>query len=264
MQARNIWRPAALAGLALSVLLPLGLTSASERVLNATLEEQKVSDRDAARSQARIAQLSDQTTELLGEYRLVLQRLEQVKLYNANLQKLVDDQQETLNSFTQQLDDFQVVKVEIVPLMFSMIEDLENLIALDVPFLLEERTDRVTRLKDMMDSSNVAIGEKYRQIMEAYKVEVDYGRTIEAYSGNLERDGQTREVDFLRVGRIVLAYQTIDKAETGFWNKQTGQWETLGAEYRTPITEGLRIARKQSAPNLLKLPIPGPTPAESS
>jgi hypothetical protein len=249
MQARKLWRPAALAGLALTVLLPLGLTSASERVLNATLEEQKVSDRDAARSQARIAQLSDQTTELLGEYRLVLQRLEQVRLYNANLQ---------------QLDDFQVVKVEIVPLMFSMIEDLENLIALDVPFLLEERTDRVTRLKDMMDSSNVAIGEKYRQIMEAYKVEVDYGRTIEAYSGNLERDGQTREVDFLRVGRIVLAYQTIDKAETGFWNKQTGQWETLGAEYRTPITEGLRIARKQSAPNLLKLPVPAPVPAESS
>ena len=264
MQARNIWRPAAVVGLALSVLLPLGLTSASERALSATLDEQKVSDRDAARSQARIAQLSDQTTDLLGEYRLVLQRLEQVKLYNANLQSLVDDQQSTLDSFTQQLEDFQVVKVEIVPLMFSMIEDLEQLVALDVPFLMDERTDRITRLRDMMASSTVALGETYRQIMEAYKVEVDYARTIEAYSGNLERDGQSREVDFLRVGRIVLAYQTIDKEETGFWNTQTGQWETLGAEYRTPITEGLRIARKQSAPGLLKLPVPGPTPAESS
>ena len=84
------------------------------------------------------------------------------------------------------------------------------------------------------------------------------GKYMEAREGTLDISGEAREVDFLRIGRVVLAYQTRDKDETGFWNTNSGQWESLPAEYREAITAGLRIARKQKAPNLLKMPVPGP------
>ena len=64
------------------------------------------------------------------------------------------------------------------------------------------------------------------------------------------------QVDFLRVGRVLLAYQTQDRARTGFWNKQSRQWEPLPDSYRNAVTQGLRIARKQAAPDLLRLPVP--------
>ncbi|UCC14108.1 MAG: DUF3450 domain-containing protein [Gammaproteobacteria bacterium] len=249
---------------ALAALLTLGLTSAlaSERALSASLAEQKASDQSSAKSQQRIAQLADQTTELLGEYRLALQKLDRVKIYNAHLQTLVNDQEAEKANIERQLTDFQTVQTDIVPLMFNMIDTLEKFIAADLPFNLEERQRRVDNLRTMMDDSEITISEKYRKIMEAYQIEVGFGRDMEATVGDLSTGGEARKVEFLRIGRILLAYQTANKEETGFWNKNTGDWELLPDEYRSAITDGLRIARKQAAPDLLKLPISGPEAAQ--
>jgi hypothetical protein len=208
---------------------------------------------EAGRSQARIAQLAEQTSELLGEYRVAAQRLDRVRIYNDNLEALVRDQQREQEDIDRQLASFQVVQQEIVPLMFEMIDDLERFIELDLPFQLEERRTRVRLLRDVMERSDVTVSEKYRQIMNAYQIEADFTRTTEAYDGMLG----DRRVEFLRVGRVLLAYQTPDRAITGFWNKNTGEWQ-IDDSYRNDVVEGLRVARKQAAPNLLRLPLSAP------
>lgn len=253
MHQNRRWRPRAYAALALLAVLPLASAGAQERTLNTALSEQKSSVQESARSQARIAQLADQTTELLGEYRVTIQRLDRVRIYNENLQSLVGDQEREKEDIQRQLVSFQEVQQEIIPLMFEMIDDLESFIELDMPFQLRERRDRIQMLREIMEQADVTVSEKYRQIMNAYQVEADFGRTTEAYDGQLG----DRQVDFLRVGRILLAYQTPDRAETGFWNKNTRQWEVAN-EYRNDVVEGLRIARQQAAPNLLRLPVPAP------
>ena len=253
MDQNRRWRPSAYAALALLAVLPLGHAVAQERTLNTALSEQKAGVQDAARSQARIAQLADETTELLGEYRVTIQRLDRVTIYNENLQSLVNDQEEEKLDIQRQLESFQEVQQDIIPLMYEMIDDLERFIELDMPFQLTERRNRVQLLRDIMEQSDVTVSEKYRQIMNAYQIEADFGRTTEAYDGLLG----DRKVDFLRVGRVLLAYQTPDRAETGFWNKETREWQ-VADDFRNDVTEGLRIARKQSAPNLLRLPVPAP------
>lgn len=260
MQTHKRTRLAAWPVTALAVLLPFGLSSAvaSEKVLASSIAEQKASDQSSAKSQQRIAQLADQTSELVGEYRLALQKLDRVKIYNGHLQTLVNDQEAEKANIQRQLEDFQVVQTDIVPLMFNMIESMEKFIEADLPFNLDERRTRVENLRTMMDDSEITISEKYRKIMEAYQIEVGFGRDMEAIVGDLTIGGETRKVEFLRIGRIVLAYQTANKEETGFWNRNTGQWELLPDEYRSAITAGLRIARKQAAPDLLKLPIAAP------
>jgi len=264
MQTHKNARLAVWLGPALAALLTLGTTTAvaSEKALTAGLSEQKASDQASAKSQQKIAQLADQTTELLGEYRLALQKLDRVKIYNNHLQTLVNDQEREKADIERQLTDFQTVQTDIVPLMFDMIDSLGEFIEADLPFNLTERRDRVERLREMMDESEITISEKYRKIMEAYQIEVGFGRDMEATVGDLTTGGETRKVEFLRIGRILLAYQTANKEETGFWNKISGQWELLPDEYRTAVTEGLRIARKQAAPDLLKLPINAPEAAQ--
>ena len=95
-------------------------------------------------------------------------------------------------------------------------------------------------------------------IMEAYLVEVDYGRTIEAYKGTLDVEGASREVDFLRIGRIALLYETVDAEIYGMWDRQAKEWKPLPTEYRNQIRDGIKMAHKQIAPNLVKLPIQAP------
>ncbi len=242
------------------VLLALAVTAAHAQqptsVLDRSVRTQADIDSEAKKVQVRIGQLSDQTSELLGEYRVTTQQLDRVRIYNDNLARLVADQEAEKASIQQQLEDFVVVEQGIVPLMLEMIDALEQFIRLDMPFQLDERNDRVDRLRGNMDKADITVSEKYRQIMDAYLIETDFGRTTETYSGNLSIDGGETQVDFLRVGRILLAYQTRDRARSGFWNKQTRQWEALPDSYRNDISLGLRIARKQAAPDLLRLPVP--------
>ena len=227
-------------------------------ILGDSLFVQKSSDLGSKDSQTVVSDLSDETQDLLGQYRLVLQQIDRLIAYNDYVERLIVDQEAQITDIREQLDQFALIERGIVPLMLDSIDTLDKFIDLDVPFLLEERKARVVRLRTIMNLSDVTVSEKYRQIMDAYQIETTYGRDIEAYTGLLEIDGVSRQVDFLRIGRTSLTYQTPDQEETGFWNKQDKQWEKLPNKYQNYVTHGLRVARKQVTPNLLELPIEAP------
>ncbi len=209
----------------------------------------------AKRSQAKIDDLTEETRRLLNEYKTVLKEVEGLKVYNRQLEKQIGNQEQEMVQLAASIDEVTIIERQITPLMLRMIDGLEQFVELDAPFLLDERRGRVERLREMMDRADVAASEKFRRVMEAYQVEMDYGRTMEAYSGIHSINGQERDVEFLRLGRTALIYQTRDASMQGVWNKQTRQWEELDSSYRTQITKGLRMAKKQLAPDLLMLPV---------
>jgi hypothetical protein len=219
-----------------------------------TVGEQRVNEGAAA--QREVEKLSDQTDDIEAEYKQVSKVVDGLKIYNGLLQKQVDNQVAEMAELSDSINKVSLIERQIVPLMVRMIEALAEFVALDVPFLSEERSSRVERLWAMMERSDVTAAEKFRRVLEAYQIENEYGRTIEAYKGTLEVDGGSREVNFLRVGRVVLLYQTDGGDLTGAWNQETQQWETLAPErYKQDVSKGLRVARKQVAPDLLVLPI---------
>lgn len=215
----------------------------------------------AANSQEKIDALVDETQSLLTEWRAVTEQLEHLRAYNAQLEGLVESQEREMASLEDQIDRVTLVQREVLPLMNRMVDALETFVELDVPFLAEERRLRVEQLREMMGRADVSVSEKYRRVLEAYQIENEYGRTIEAYRGSVETDGRARTVDFLRVGRVALVYQTLDGSDQYVWNRENGSWERLPDRYRRSIREGLRIARKQAPPSLLTLPVAAPASA---
>ena len=142
--------------------------------------------------------------------------------------------------------------------MLRMIDSVKQFVSLDVPFLVDERQDRVSELELLLETQEITVAERFRKVMEAYQIENDYGRTIEAYTGTLSVDGATRNVEFLRIGRIALLYQTADGKTSGAWDQDERKWVVLGNEYKNSIRQGLRIANKQIAPDLVLLPVDTP------
>ncbi len=246
------------AALCVALAAPLGAQQAVKRVI----DEQGTFDRGSQESQRRVTRYAQQTSELLGDYRLTLQQLDRVRIYNDNLAAIVADQDAEIANIENQLANFEETEQGIVPLMLDMISDLKGFIEADMPFQVEERAGRIARLEDNMTDSSLTVSEKYRQIMEAYKIEAGFGRTIEAYEGTVNINGADTQVDFLRVGRVVLAYQTRDESITGLWNKQTRNWEIADSGYRRSVSDGLALAKKQAAPTLLVLPVPGAEAAQ--
>jgi hypothetical protein len=227
-------------------------------ILGDSLVVQSTTSQDSQQSQVKISNLSNQTQELLGEYRLVLQQIDRLIAYNEYVERLITDQEFQIKDINQQLIDFAIIERGIVPLMLESIDTLDKFIDLDIPFLLDERKQRIARLRIIMDQSDITVSEKYRQIMDAYQIETSYGSDIEAYIGFLEIDSENRQVDFLRIGRTSLTYQTPDQEETGFWNKELQEWEDLPRKYTDYVKQGLKIAKKQVTPDLIELPIEAP------
>jgi hypothetical protein len=234
-------------------LIPL---SAYAEALNQAIQTEMATTKSAVKSQKKIDGLSDQTRKMLEEYRSAIRETETLNAYNKYLQDLINSQQKEKISLTKQLEDIEITQREIVPLVMHMLDGLENFIKLDLPFLPEERTQRLEILKEMLARADVTNAEKYRRILEAYQIENDYGNTIEAYRSDLNLNGTETEVDFLRLGRVAIYYQRLDGSESGFWNKASKNWESLPLNYSNSIRKGLRIARKEAAPDLLTLPVP--------
>ena len=210
---------------------------------------------EAAKSQVRIDKISDDTDRLTAEYRIVLQRIDALRVYNSQVSDLIASQKAEMASLRRQIDDVELVGREVTPLMLGMLDSIENFVELDVPFLPEERSERMAGLNEVMLRADVTDAERYRKIMEAYQVENEFGRTIEAYQGELNLDGATRQVDFLRVGRVGFYYQTLDGTETGVWDQKQRAWMDA-SKSASGVRLGIRMANKQTAPDLLRLPLP--------
>jgi len=233
-----------------------GMAFGQDADVDAVVEQQSVTTENSQESQDLIDQLEETTSDDIAETRIARQQVDRLLIYNNNLESLVADQDSEIASIERQIAEFGDVERNVVPFMLEMIDALARFVELDMPFLQLERDDRITRLRSNMERSDLTVSEKYRQIMEAYQIEAGYGRNIEAYIGTLEIEGVERRVDLLRVGRVMLAYQTLDQSSVGFWDKTQGLWIELDTSYRTEIADGLRIARKQMAPRLLELPLP--------
>ena len=239
---------------ALFAMIFIGNTQA--QVLDSTVTRQAKINSESASSQKRVTSLAQQTADLLAEYRAVVRETESLKIYNDQLEKVVMDQRAEVVSINNQLEGLEATNRGVVPLMLEMIETLGLIVEGDMPYRLEDRRARVDRLRNMMDQADVTTSEKYRRIMEAYQGELEFGRTTASYSEALPTTGQT--VDFLRVGRTLLIYQTSDQETTGWFNPTTRVYEELPDRYRLEVKEGIAIAKSEKAPNLVMLPVPGP------
>lgn len=219
---------------------------------------EKITIQQGRQSQQKIDKLSDATRKAFADYQLELRRIEDLKLYNLQMERQIQSQQQAISSTASAIDDAATIERQVQPMLARMVDGLATFINLDMPFLLDERKERIRFLQNTLDRSDVSLAEKFRQVIDAYNIEVEYGNTLEAWRGTLVRDNQPQEVEFLRIGRVALVYQSLDGNDLGTWNTKTQQWQALEGRYRKDIRMGLKIARKQAAPELLLLPVQAP------
>lgn len=252
-------RPAVVTTLATIATLAAAVAGAQ---LNQTLQAQIEVDRAAAQAQQQIDTLRDRTLDAASRYAQAMTEAESYEKYNKQLSAQVASQQDEIASIEQQLLDIETTNREVQPLMDEMVRALDQFVQLDVPFLIKERSARVNNLKNIMARADVTISEKYRLILEAYQIELEYGRTLEAYEGTLGTGEETRTVEFVRLGRLSLMYRTLDGEETGYWDAVQKQW-VVDNSYAEAVEQALRVANQDGAPELLTIPVPAPQEIQS-
>ena len=231
-----------------------------DQVLEADLRRLQL----AQASQERINQVVEGTRSLADDYRAINKEIDGLKVYNRLMTAQTNGQQATLDDIALSLEQVDNINRQVFPLMERMIDGLEQSIALDIPFLMQERQGRVEELKGIMERSDVSVAEKFRKVMEAYQIEMDYGTSSEWYREELNVDGAGREYNMFRVGRVGLYFQSDDTNITGWYNPDSGTYEMLADKHRSEVRKGIRIARQLIAPELMLLPMPAATEAEGA
>jgi len=214
----------------------------------------------AQQSQERINTIVEGTRSLEDQYRAINKEIDGLKVYNRLMTAQTGGQQAVLEDIALSMDQVDVINRQIFPMMERMIDGLDQSVKLDVPFLMEERTDRVDNLRSIMERSDVSVAEKFRKVMEAYQIENDFGTSSEWYTQSLTLDGATRSYNILRIGRIGLFFQSDDAKITGRWDNTARGW-VMDNSARSDIRTGLRMAKQLIAPELIVIPVAAPTEA---
>jgi len=254
-------RHMATAGISAVVLVLTGSVLAQQATVDDVLRADQRRLNLAQASQERVNNQNEAARTLTDQYRSINKEVDGLRVYNRLMTAQVQGQQATLDDISLSMDQVDVINRQIFPLMERMIDGIEQSIALDIPFLMEERENRMDALKDTLSRSDVSVAEKFRKAMEAYQIELDYGSSAEFYKQSLEIEGGLRDYNMLRIGRIGLYFQSDDTNITGMWDKELGEYIVLGNEHRNEIRKGLRMARQLIAPELLLLPMPAATNA---
>jgi len=222
--------------------------------LESALNTAKASTAASAASQQRVESLDDEADTAVREFRAVLQQKDNIALFVAQQDIFLQSQKSEISSLQRQLGTVEQIKQGMSPMMLKMAAEIEDAIKADMPFNLSERLARVDRMKQTLSDPDVSPAEQYRQVLNAFKIEVSYGQGIDSYEGaHPSKPGNV--VNFLRFGRVALLYMTKDESEVGRYNLETRSWDVLTGADAIALRQAVRISKGEAAPNIVYAPV---------
>jgi hypothetical protein len=248
--------PVLLAATLVAASLGVGAATAPSKVQPA-VQAQAAADKANAASQKKIDKTVGGTDDMLNQYLQVTQQTDDLRAYDDQLQQINQAETDQMNSLSQQTSQVDVVKKGLLPLLLQMLDSLNQYVNLDIPYHKDERLARLQSLRTLLSNPSVAITDKFQKLVQAYDDEIAAGKSVESYRGQISEGSKTLTVNFLRVGHLALAYQTLDGGETGYWDKQKHQWQ-VDDDYRDAVAQAIAVANKQAAPDLLEVPVEAP------
>lgn len=257
-----------MAALALLMTCIMGAAQAAEILVDSSILERAMDvidtkNTESAATQEEINRLANSASSTFESFKRENDSLEALLVLNAGFRQMISIQNANIVSLDENIAGVEVITREIPLLMEKMLSSISQFIALDYPFQVETRNNRIQFARDAIDNPNVSIAEKFRQVLAMYQNEAQYGRTNDTYADSIVIDGAERDVNIVRIGRVALMYQTTDRQVTGAWDNKARQWVELDAgDYRTEFQSALRVASNLAAPDIIDLPVMAPELAQ--
>jgi len=193
--------------------------------------------------------------QLAARYdRLVRERDERARERD-RLRKAVETRKAAAVSLERQLAETERIIGGIQPFLERTYQRLSEQVHSDLPFLLTERRNRLSRLQEILNDGRVPDSEKFRKTMEALLVEAEYGNTVEVYRQPIDLNGRDVLTDVFRLGRISLFFLKLDGTEAGFFDPSSKTWRALPPETHRAIAAAMEMGSRHRSVDLLPLPI---------
>ncbi|MBW1896685.1 MAG: DUF3450 domain-containing protein [Deltaproteobacteria bacterium] len=208
-----------------------------------------------SKAQAKADDWVGQKDDLVNEIRDLQTRLTWLQYQKKKHEIYVQGVKDSIADLEARKLEARKLREGLEPYLEEVVSRLEAFVPEDLPFLEEERRQRLSFLKNTLNDYHLDLGEKLRRVYEALGVEATYGKMVTSSDETLVIDGSDTEVTVFRLGRMAMFYQTQDGKKIGHWNRQSGKWEPLSKDYAQVIRHALEMARRERTVQLIQLPL---------
>ncbi|MFD2179564.1 DUF3450 domain-containing protein [Veronia pacifica] len=237
-----------LIGLFFSVFSIAGTLERASEIEGQTLQS-------SAQVQQRIDRRAENILKMKSEIEQLDRETENLTIYQSHLVKLIENQEHEKAELRNKISELADTRMGIVPLMYRMIDSLEPWVAQDIPIKKQQRLTRVAQLRSLMTRADVSVSEKFRRVLEAYRIEMEYGQKLGIFKGQIAQQGLVRDVDMLHFGRVSLVARSPDKKSYWLYSRKLGEWELSSGKVKPEIDDAFALAEQSGAPRLINLPL---------
>jgi len=192
---------------------------------------------------------------LVAAYERLKVENEQLTGVRDRLSKDVARQEKTNEALAAEQQEAQRIQIEMTPFLTAVAERMDDLVTGGAPFLARERTNRLARLRTILDDPEISVAEKYRKTMEALFVEAEYGNTVEVYQEKIMMDNTEVLGNLFRLGRVSLFFLSLDRGTAAVFNVADGQWTALDGTYVPAVAGAVDMAAKHRPMEVIALPV---------
>lgn len=225
-----------------------GIRSDAETAVKTRVGTQKNFDQWAAEE----AELMDKAEALQRELDVTVKQRKKAEVY-------LDGQKQKVASLERKLKEIERIRAELEPFMDETMIRLTEFIDQDMPFLAAERQARIKALSDKLGDYDATPAQKARRLLEALRIEAQYGTTVDVHEQELELDGGPRQVRVLRLGRLGLFAIGLDDRSAWRFDKAAGKWVAMD-DFERQLAQAADMAQRIRVVSLIELPV-GQAPA---
>lgn len=228
------------------------------------------------------------------EYAALLQQISDLEVSVAHQEVYVGTQEKRISALQSQIDEVPALINAIDPMLDKIKVAVGREIALDLPFDLETRNNRLGAFEEILEEKEARPADKMRRALTILDAEVSYGQSVQAYAGNhpikekvgsrleaceqdaasaacnLSKDQKKKLEDgasiadiavelkdgyYLRYGRLALAYMQADEADILRYDEESKAWVAMSGGKALDIRRAMKMARGESAPTVVQAPI---------
>jgi len=206
-------------------------------------------------TQQRADDWEEQRIKLVAELERLQLQQQQLSTEKKQLNEKIGGCNTAIGELQRAIVQSQLLTAQMEPFLHQTLQLLRSQVEEDLPFLQHERQQRLQQLEVSLADDNLAVGEKFRRLMEALRVEVEYGRNIEVTQRTVVVAGNEVLMNQLRLGRLALFAQSLDSQRSMIYDMATQSWSSLDSAYNGEISKAMEMGLKRRPVDLLTLPI---------
>lgn len=227
--------------------------------LDEALRVARQSTQEGAQAQEQITQIATAADNAEGQYLAAREQIESQRIFLEQQRVFLLSQQNELVALRTQLERVGSIEVDLAPMLLDMYVALEEFINEDIPFQMDVRQQRLENIQTALGDATISAAERYRLLLNAYEIEMGYGRSLRAYSEEIEVDGVPQAADVLQIGRVALIRNIGGNLE--ILTQDNREWRPVPGSMAVDVERAFRIAREVTTPEVFVAPLPGPTTA---